>query len=436
VTRAALAAVLVLGVGATGARASFTAPVALSGPSPIEVGGAADTDAAGTTTALVGGSRFAVRPRGGAWSAPARFPGRPAGAVGAVLDAAGAGALGIAWRVDRPRRYAGIGVALRDPGGAVSEPIAIAGDDAGGVRHPAIAVDADGDALVAYDTATRKTHLSLQGRIAVAYRRAGGSFSKPVVVERDFAGAPVVALAPDGTGIVAWVVHGRLRAVSIAADGRAGKAKTLALAPRARRLMAAADRGGAATIAWAGRRELGRRQGTRYAVQALRRAAGHGFGSVETVASSGEFIGEAALAADDGGRVTLVWTEFGPRSTVGTASARPGRPFGVARTIVARRDRRFGAPAIAAAGGRAVLAWSFVAGRRHVGVQAAVGPAGAPGSPQTVADTTVPSRFFLSEPHVAATIDPQGPATVLFGQPSPAPNDAGLQWRLVASDGQ
>jgi hypothetical protein len=211
VRRAALVVVAVLGVGAADARASFTPPVALSGPSPIEVSGAADTDAAGTTTTLVGGSRLAVRPRGGAWSAPARFPGRPAGAVGAVLDAAGAGALGIAWRVDRPRRYAGIGVALRDPGGALSDPIATAG-------------------------------------------------------------------------------------------------------------------------------------------------------------------------------------------------------------------------------GRAVLAWSFVAGRRQVGVQAAVGPVGAPGPPQTVADITVPSRFFLSEPHVAATIDPQGPATVLFGQPSPAPNDAGLQWRLVAAD--
>jgi hypothetical protein len=120
---------------------------------------------------------------------------------------------------------------------------------------------------------------------------------------------------------------------------------------------------------------------------------------------------------------------------VGTASARAGHPFAAAHTLVARRDRRFGSPAIATAGGRAVLAWSFVAGRRQVGVQAAVGPAGAPGPAQTVADITMPSRFFLSEPHVAATIDPQGPATVLFGQPSPAPNDAGLQWRLVAADG-
>jgi hypothetical protein len=53
-----------------------------------------------------------------------------------------------------------------------------------------------------------------------------------------------------------------------------------------------------------------------------------------------------------------------------------------------------------------------------------------------VAHATLPSRFFLSGPSVTATIDPQGPATVLFAQPSPAPKDAGLQWRLVASDVQ
>ena len=71
------------------------------------IGVAADTDAAGSTTALVSGygrgPRLFERPSGGAWSAATPLPGNPAGMAGPVVDAAGTGALGIAWRVDKPR---------------------------------------------------------------------------------------------------------------------------------------------------------------------------------------------------------------------------------------------------------------------------------------------------------------------------------------------
>ena len=147
------------------AQASFGPPVQLTAGS-YGIGVAADTDAAGLTTALVStyGSapRLFERPSGGAWSPATPLPGDPKGMAGPVVDAAGNGALGIAWRVDAPRRYGGIDVAMRDPGGTLGEPIEIAGDDAGGVRHPALAIDPQGDALLAYNTATRKVHLSLR----------------------------------------------------------------------------------------------------------------------------------------------------------------------------------------------------------------------------------------------------------------------------------
>jgi hypothetical protein len=101
--------------------------------------------------------------------------------------------LGIAWRVDKPRTYSAIAVALRDPGGTLSAPIQVAGAAANGVRHPAIAVDPAGDALLAYDRDTRTTHLNRSGAIAVAYRRSGGSFSSPTIVDRTPSGAPAVA---------------------------------------------------------------------------------------------------------------------------------------------------------------------------------------------------------------------------------------------------
>jgi hypothetical protein len=61
---------------------------------------------------------------------------------------------------------------------------------------------ATGDALLAYNTGTRAAHLSMRGEIAVTYRPHGGSFSTPVVVDRELGGAPAVAPAPDGSGIV------------------------------------------------------------------------------------------------------------------------------------------------------------------------------------------------------------------------------------------
>jgi hypothetical protein len=269
---AALLLVAVLGVGAADARAAFSTPVQLASGG-YGIAAQADTDVSGTTTALVTGAGGAPllleRPRGGAWAPGARLPGDPHGVAGPVLDAAGNGALGIAWRVDQPRRYAGIAVALRDPGGALSEPIAIAGDDAGGTRHPALAIDASGDALLAYDTGTRASHLSMRGQIAVAYRRRGGAFSTPVVVDRQPSGAPAVAIASDGSGIVAWVRDRRIHAVAIGADGSVGKAKALATAPGVRDLVAAAGADGAATVAWTGRS----RRGTRYVVNVLRRDA-------------------------------------------------------------------------------------------------------------------------------------------------------------------
>ena len=42
---------------------------------------------------------------------------------------------------------------------------------AGGVRHPALAIDRAGDALVAYNSATAKVHLNLHGAVSVAHRR-------------------------------------------------------------------------------------------------------------------------------------------------------------------------------------------------------------------------------------------------------------------------
>jgi hypothetical protein len=450
-TRAGTAAVTVLAATALAApaRASFAPPVQLATAKYV-VNAATAADAAGTTTVVAtgtaGGPLLFEHPRGAAWSPGMRLPGRPHGVAGPVVDARGDGALGIAWRVDSPRRYTGIAVALRDPGGVLSEPIVVAGADAGGVRHPALAIDPAGDALVAYNSATAKVHLNLRGAVSVAHRSAGGAFSTPTVLDRAVSRPPAVALGSDGSGIVAWTHDRRVYVVSVGPDGSTGKVKSFASPTGVGSLVAAAGAGGAATVAWTSHHAVeGRTPRTRYYVRALSRAAGRAFGAVQDVATTTEFIGEIRIAADEAGRATLAWTEDhygrapsgganGNTSAVRASTARVGRPFAAAREVAARHTRFFTTPAVAAAGGRAALAWGLSPTRTDLGVQAAIGPAGGPGAPQTVVAKPLSPGYYRSPPAIAVALDPNGTATVLYEEPVDGPNGV-VATRLMAAEG-
>jgi hypothetical protein len=448
---AALAvAVLVAAALAPPADASFGAPVQLTAGSN-GIGVVADTDAAGLTTALVStymrGPRLFERPSGGAWSAPTALPGDPKGMAGPVVDAAGNGALGIAWRVDAPRRYGAIAVAMRDPGGALSEPTEIAGDDAGGVRHPALAIDPQGDALLAYNTATRKVHLSLRGAIAITSRRAG-SFAPPAIVDSTPSSAPAVAMASDGTGVVAWTHDRRVYVVSVSAAGEIGKVKRFASPDGVVGLVAAAGEGGAATLAWVGHRPGAgtvRSPRSRYLVRAMSRTAGHAFAAIRTVAATSDYVRGIAIAADEDGRVTLAWSRehFGDDHSVGNngitsavlaTTAQAGRPLPAPQVVAKRGSRYLTQPTVAAANGRVALAWASAASRRDAGVQAAVGRPGAIGSPQTVVAKTLNQATFAPEPVIQVALAPDGAATVFYVEPTemapPAP-----AFVLKAADG-
>jgi hypothetical protein len=90
---------------------------------------------------------------------------------------------------------------------------------------------------------------------------------------------------------------------------------------------------------------------------------------------------------------------------------------------------------IAAANGRVALAWGYKLSNAHVGVQAAVGPAGAIAAPQTIASSTLPSGFYTLAPPTRITLAPSGAATALATIPTePAPKQ--IATRLVAIDGR
>jgi hypothetical protein len=438
---AALAAAALAGpAAASAATASFAAPVELAA-AQFGLAATSATDATGTTTAMItgdGAPKLLERAGGAAWPAPARLPGDPRGMKGPVVAAAGQGALGIAWRVDTPRKYGGIQAEVRDPGGTLSTPIAIADNGANGVRHPALAVDPAGDALLAYNTDTRKSHLSMRGAIAVAYRPAHGSFSAPVEVDDEQSQPPVVALAPDGTGIVAWARTNRVYGVSIS-RGRLGQVKRLAVSKGIDSLTTAAGPGGEATVAWIGRSESRRH----YAIRVLRRSPGHTFGPVRVIRSTRAFVAQLALAADETGQTTAAWPEDDFRSpagvrritsTVRTATAGPEHGFGKPRALTANGTRSSQSLSLAAANGRVAVAWGYKRDSRHVGIEATVGRPQALGPPQTIATVTLAGNFFVTTPSARITLAPSGAATALAVLPSePAPRQ--IASRLVALDG-
>jgi hypothetical protein len=448
-TRAGTATLAVLAAAALApaARASFAPPVQIA-TGTYAVNAAAATDAAGTTTVVATGTTSGTlvfeHPRGGAWSPGMRLPGRPPGVAGPVVDAAGNGSLGIAWRVDSPRKYTGIAVAMRDPGGTLSEPIQVAGADAGGVRYPALAVDPAGDALLAYNSATATVHLNLRGAISIAHRSAGGGFSTPKTVDHAASTAPAVAMGSDGSGIVAWTHSRRVYVVSVASDGTVGKVKHFASPTGIRSLVAAAGSDGAATVAWTSHRAVeGRTPRSRYSVRALSRAAGHAFGAVDVVATTPDFIGEIRIATDENGRSTLAWTEdhyarapgdHANASTIRSATATVGEPFTAAREVAAHRTYHLSTPDVAAAGGRVALAWGLDAIRHEFGVQAAIGPAGRPGPPQAVVAARQQRDYYRSPAAVTVALDPSGTATVLYEEPVEGANGP-VGTRLMATDG-
>ena len=103
--------------------------------------------------------------------------------------------------------------------------------------------------------------------------------------------------------------------------------------------------------------------------------------------------------------------------------------------VVARRGRRYLTPPdVAAANGRVALTWGSTASRRDLSVQAAVGPAGAIGPPQTVVAKTLTQSSFGPPPLIQETIAPNGTVTVFYVEPTelapPAP-----AFVLKAADG-
>ena len=359
-TRAGVLAVAVLVAAALAppARASFGAPVQLAAGS-YGIGVAADTDAAGSTTALVSGyghgPRLFERPSGGAWSAAdaaARRPqghGRPGRRRRGQRRARDRVARRRAAPLQRHRRRharSGRDARRADRRSPAPTPAACAIRRSRSTRP----------ATRCWPTTrppTRSTS-TCAARSRSPTAAAAARSRTPTVVDATPSSAPAVALGRDGTGVVAWT-HDRARL------RRLGRRRRQHRQGQADRLARRGGAGSSRPPARAGRRRW-RGSATARAARCAARAAatssarsaataGHAFAAIRTVASTSDYVRSRQHRRRRGrpGDAGLGPRALRRRSLGGQQRHHERGP----RDHCAGRRGRFPAPQVVAAGGAA-----------------------------------------------------------------------------------
>src|SRR3954469_4746751 len=284
------------------------------------------------------------------WSPPVLLEPTPTGfrvfrldsGQGAVVAANARGDVAVAWVRERLSGPAPgccedqrVVVAYKPAGGAFGPPETVSplGDDA---TDPSIAIDAAGDATVAWTVNEFLADLRFdQGGIGTAFRPAGASFEPPGYITRAPGGQPVVAASVDGEVLVAWEQLVRIRprgggglyplkiaasmrspggefSKPVAVSGVNGPASLRATAnQRPEMQLVALGEAAGTRLAWV--RSHGGSSRCCSFVETAWRPAGGAFGTPVKLSQPvpGEEIGGPALTEEPGG--TLVyWHEPGP----------------------------------------------------------------------------------------------------------------------------
>ncbi|MCU0313053.1 MAG: hypothetical protein MUC84_03200 [Solirubrobacteraceae bacterium] len=329
---------------------------------PVTVGG----DAAGNAFAVLAGAGgdvpllLAERPAtnpppGGApltWTGSEPMPGGipefttsspSVDAVAAAGGGEGSGAIAV-----RNRDGAGnlMTLLLRDPGRRFADPITVAGTKLGRLGEPVLAMSAAGTTVLAF-TASRNG----SRRVTAAGRLTGNRLGGTRTLSAAGAGTPAAAVGPGERAFVAWARGTRLEVSRFDADVRPLKAVTLGRALRGTPVAAAGSAAGA-VVAWVGADRT---------VRAARRAASGRFGPARVVAPAGPGLRRLIAAIDPAGLATLAWLEgTGAATSLAVATLRPGAAPRVTRPA---SGAGLGPPGIAGRpSGGAVLAWAAPAG--------------------------------------------------------------------------
>lgn len=336
---ALLVALAVLLVAAPArASASWLTPTVLSSTTCACGDPAAATDAAGDATVAWRdpqlGLMVARHPAGGTWgSAVAVGP-----AADPVLAANPAGDAVLAY-VSGGDVEAIVTRARESWSATAASPVSTGGAQ----TAPSVAIDGQGDALVAWETPSNGGFYSID----VAYRPAGGAWEPAVAVDDDAVKnvAPSVAFTSDGSATIVWATtNGSDEAVvsaTMADPGSWTSPIQISTDTFFYTVQVVLDGSGAATAAWTGY------DGTNYVLGAAERPFGGAWHSDGNLAAGGQSDGPTPIAGFDlavnaAGRAALVWG-VGVDGPTGVAVAvRPaGGGWGATHSLVTTTSPSF-----------------------------------------------------------------------------------------------
>jgi hypothetical protein len=170
---------------------------------------------------------------------------------------------------------------------------------------PEVAIDAGGDAIVAWER-----YLGAAGyRILARQRPAGGAFgpAQTLSATGQSSSIPEIASDADGDALVAWQTfdgaHGLIRARQVSASGSLGTITPPLSAPGqdAFAQQVSSDADGDAVVTWV------RLDGTSSRVQARALSAGGALGATKTLSGAGRDAVAPQVASDAAGGAILAW---------------------------------------------------------------------------------------------------------------------------------
>jgi hypothetical protein len=310
------------------------------------------------------GVQAAMRPAGGNWLAPQTVA-TPGGEDPQIASDPSGAVFVVATR-QAPGRSTGIQTVSRPAGGTFSPAQAISTSE--NAFHPRIAMNARGDAFVAWEV-----DLPRGCAVRAAFRPADGGWSAPRTLSDTHAFCPAnqrVAIDERGDAIVVWLALRRrttfIEAAGRTAEGRWTARRTIA---RARDIAEPPEVGmdarGDATIVWSEPALVGGWD----VIRVRTRPAGRGWQAVRALPYAN--AGRASLAIDARGDALVAWQ--GKRGI--EAAARPAgghwqKPYMVSGHEPTHRDVGGDPLATLDAGGDGLVAWE-----NHEGIETAWRPA-------------------------------------------------------------
>jgi hypothetical protein len=269
-------------------------------------------------------------------------------------------------------------------------------------NDPQVAVDANGDAAIVWQT---------NHQIQTKLRAAAATFFGPsaTLSPPGPADKPQVAVDPNGTAVYAWQhfdgTHERIQTRTLSLSGTRGTTLTLSPATQdAENAQVALDAHGNAVFAWESS------DGTTQRIQTRTRSAAGTLGPIQTLVA-GQYASDVHLAVDPSGDAVFAWQGYdGTVSRIQTRSRSAAGALGPTHTLSTAGQNAYLPQVGIDSGGNAVILWQRFDGVGNIVQVRARSAADVLSSTQTLAATTGTTVGVRAD----LAVDPHGNALVVW----------------------